>query len=134
MIRPIASAIGRLVGVCLVALVAFGLLWQQPALAESYQVKMGNDGGLLVFEPSNISVKPGDTVTWVNNKSFPHNFVFDKAKSAPELVELSHTQLSMTPGEQISIEIPAGLAAGTYDYYCEPHRGAGMAGKITIAS
>jgi plastocyanin len=24
------------------------------------------------------------------------------------------------------------LEAGTYDYYCEPHRGAGMVGKVIV--
>lgn len=42
-----------------------------PASATNYDVKMGNDAGLLVFEPSTITVKPGDTVTWVNNKMAP---------------------------------------------------------------
>ena len=57
-----------------------------------------------------------------------------RCKTAPEIVKLSHNQLSMKPGEENLIVIPTDLAAGSYDYYCEPHRGAGMAGKITIAS
>ena len=35
-----------------------------PASAASYEVKMGSDSGLLKFEPSELTVKPGDTVTW----------------------------------------------------------------------
>ena len=130
----IARSIGRIASVLLITLVAIGTLWNLPANAETYTVKMGGDNGLLVFEPKNITVKAGDTITWVNNKSYPHNFVFDQSKTAPEIVKLSHNQLSMKPGEENSIVIPTDLAVGSYDYYCEPHRGAGMAGKITIAS
>jgi plastocyanin len=130
----IVRSIGKIACVLLVTLVAIGALWNLPASAQTYTVKMGADNGLLVFEPRNLTVKAGDTVTWVNNKSYPHNFVFDKSKTAPEIVKLSHSGLSMKPGEENSIVIPADLAAGSYEYYCEPHRGAGMAGKITIAS
>jgi plastocyanin len=34
--------------------------------------------GALVFEPATVTVKAGDTVTWVNNAGFPHNIVFDE--------------------------------------------------------
>lgn len=136
--RQIMVEISRLGQILAIALLAIGLLSNLPANADSFTVKMGSDGGLLVFEPNNINVKAGDTVTWVNNKSWPHNFVFDKTKTAPELVKLvsslSHSQLSMKPGEENAIVVPADLAAGTYEYYCEPHRGAGMAGKITVQS
>ena len=43
-------------------------------------------------------------------------------------------QLSMKPGKENLIVIPTDLAAGSCEYYREPHRGAGMAGKLTIAS
>ena len=49
-----------------------------PAAAETYTVKMGTDNGLLKFEPAELTIKPGDTVKWVNNKLSPHNVVFDK--------------------------------------------------------
>jgi plastocyanin len=137
-IRQITIGIGRIGQILAIALLAIGLLSNLPANAETFTVKMGSDSGMLVFEPSNVKVKAGDTVTWINNKSWPHNFVFDKAKTAPELVKLvsslSHNQLSMKPGEENAITVPADLATGTYEYYCEPHRGAGMVGKITVQS
>merc|ERR1711904_365766 len=39
-------------------------------------VKMGSDDGKLVFEPSDITICKGDTITWTNNKAGPHNVVF----------------------------------------------------------
>jgi len=108
-----------------------------PAAAETFTVKMGADNGMLAFEPAKLTVKPGDTVKWVINKVPPHNVVFDGA-SIPggdkALAEsLSHKKLEMTPGGGFEATIPADAPAGEYTYYCEPHRGAGMVGKITVA-
>ena len=111
-------------------------VFSAPAAAETYKVKLGSDKGMLVFEPAKITIKPGDTVEWVNNKVPPHNVVFDAAnnpsKSADLAKSLSHKQLLMTPGQEVKTTFPEDAAAGDYTYYCEPHRGAGMIGKITV--
>ncbi|MBR8830173.1 MAG: plastocyanin [Chlorogloea purpurea SAG 13.99] len=99
-----------------------------PASAGDHTVKMGGDQGTLQFDPPKLSIKAGDTVKWVNNKLAPHNVVFDKA---PEdlAAKISHKALVFSPGEsfQTTFDTP-----GTYSYYCEPHRGAGMVGSITV--
>lgn len=41
-------------------------------------VKLGADSGALVFEPSTVTIKAGEAVTWVNNAGYPHNIVFDE--------------------------------------------------------
>ena len=111
-------------------------VFSAPAAAETYKVKLGSDKGMLVFEPAKITIKPGDTVEWVNNKVPPHNVVFDAAnnpsKSADLAKGLSHKQLLMTPGQEVKTTFPEDAAAGDYTYYCEPHRGSGMIGKITV--
>lgn len=108
-----------------------------PAAAETYTVKMGGDNGMLVFDPAKLTVKPGDTVKWVVNKVPPHNVVFD-ASTVPGndkslATSLSHKKLEMSPGDTFEVTIPGDAQAGDYSYYCEPHRGAGMVGKITVA-
>lgn len=106
-----------------------------PASATNYEVKMGNDAGLLVFEPSTITVQPGDTVTWVNNKMAPHNVIFDEAASPGDkaLAEsLSHAKLTFAPGENYATTFTSDMPAGTYTYFCAPHRGAGMVGKVIL--
>ena len=40
-----------------------------PALAGP-TIKLGSDSGQLVFDPSEVTVAVGDTVTWVNNKGY----------------------------------------------------------------
>ncbi len=108
------------------------------AAADTYTVKLGSDKGMLAFEPSKLTVKPGDTIKWVNNKVPPHNVVFDTAKNpaknAALAKNLSHKQLLMSPGQEYETTIPADATPGDYTFYCEPHRGAGMVGKLTVQS
>ncbi|HEY9698503.1 MAG TPA: plastocyanin [Trichocoleus sp.] len=114
---------------CSIALVVCSFLMVvSPAAAETFTVKMGADNGMLAFEPSTLTVKAGDTVKWVNNKLPPHNIVFDVSDKALAS-KLSHDQLMFSPGESYEVTFDA---AGTYNYYCAPHRGAGMQGKIVV--
>jgi len=94
-----------------------------PASADTVTVKMGSDGGQLVFEPKVVTIKAGDTVKWFNNKAFPHNIVFDGHE------ELSHKKLAQKPKAELESTFNE---AGEFAYYCSPHRGAGMAGKVIV--
>lgn len=94
------------------------------ASANTVEVKMGADNGMLAFEPSKVSIKAGDTVKWVNNKLPPHNVVFEGAAASK-----SHKGLVFSPGESFDVTFDE---PGTYSYYCEPHRGAGMQGTIVV--
>ncbi|WP_034937821.1 plastocyanin [Gloeocapsa sp. PCC 73106] len=121
-----------IVSTVLMVLVSF-LGSVNPAAAETYTVKMGSDNGMLQFDPQTVTIKPGDTVKWVNNKLAPHNAVFDSVKLGPDLAKsLSQKNLVFSPGEGYETTFPADIATGEYSYYCEPHRGAGMIGKIIV--
>jgi plastocyanin len=106
------------------------------AAAETYTVKLGSDKGLLAFEPAKLTIKAGDTIEWKNNKVPPHNVVFDAAKNPAKSADLAkaltHKQLLMSPGQTQTTTFPADAPAGEYTFYCEPHRGAGMVGKIIV--
>lgn len=134
----IVSAAKRLGLAALTVLLIFGSFatFAPSAAAETYTVKLGSDKGMLAFEPAKLSVQPGDTIKWVNNKVPPHNVVFDAsqnpAKSADLAKNLSHKQLMMSPGQEFTTTIPADAPAGEYTFYCEPHRGAGMVGKVVV--
>jgi plastocyanin len=130
----ISHLFSRLAVICaLVFLFTLGLAYNAPTtLAETYTVKMGADNGMLQFEPSVIEIKAGDTVKWINNKLAPHNAVFD-GKQTPKLaIAFSHKNLVFSSGESYETTFPTDTPAGEYAYYCEPHRGAGMMGKIII--
>merc|ERR1712054_107285 len=99
--------------------------------ANAATVKLGSDTGALVFEPSSVTISKGDSVTWVNNAGFPHNIVFDEdaIPSGVSAEALSHEDYLNAPGEKATSKFDV---AGTYEYYCEPHQGAGMQGKIVV--
>lgn len=106
---------------------------QKANAAETKEVKMGSDSGLLAFVPAKITICKGDTITWINNKAGPHNVVFDE-DAVPEGVDFE--KISMIDGEQLGEEGETFTRTfdtlGSYEYYCEPHRGAGMNGVVTV--
>mmetsp|Transcript_13368 Transcript_13368/g.14669 ORF Transcript_13368/g.14669 Transcript_13368/m.14669 type:complete len:251 (+) Transcript_13368:117-869(+) len=105
----------------------------QPAYAaETKEVKMGSDGGGLQFVPAKVSICKGDSVKWINNKGGPHNVVFDE-EAIPKGVDQEAISMDEQLGEEGDTFVKKFDTPGDYDYYCEPHRGAGMNGKLTVA-
>jgi len=85
-------------------------------------IQMGS-GGNLIFEPNELTVKVGDTVTFVNGELPPHNVVF------ADHDELSHPDLAFMSGEQFPVTFNE---AGDFEFQCDPHAGAGMKGVIHV--
>lgn len=50
-------------------------------------------------------------------------------QSGANAESLSHEDYLNAPGESVSSKF---TTPGEYSYYCEPHQGAGMAGKIIV--
>lgn len=74
------------------------------------------------FEPSTLTVRPGRTVVWVNTTSIVHTVTPD-----------GHSQwanrTTSSPGEVLRVTFNN---AGSFPYFCEPHRSAGMTGQIIV--
>lgn len=101
------------------------------ASASDISIVMGGAKG-LVFEPAIAKIKAGDTVTWNVGALPPHNVQFNKTPGDAALAaSLSHKGLE-GKGKSFSVTFPADAPAGEYDYFCMPHRGAGMVGKIVV--
>ncbi len=103
---------------------------------QTYQVKMGSDTGQLKYVPEKLTIHPGDTVEFVMNKLAPHNVVFDNTgvpDGAKALASsLSKNKLLSGAGQTHTVTFPEDAPKGEYSYYCQPHRGAGMNGKIIV--
>ncbi|TAE53360.1 MAG: plastocyanin [Nostocales cyanobacterium] len=123
--KLIAASLKRLALAVLTLILVVGTfaISTPTASADTVQIKMGADNGMLAFQPKEVTIKAGDTVEWVNNKLAPHNVVVEGNE------ELSHKQLLMAPGTTITSTF---TEPGTYTYWCEPHRGAGMVGKVVV--
>lgn len=124
------SAMARAAG--LAAGVAVATVNAPAYAAEKKTVKMGTDSGLLAFEPKTLKICSGDTVEWVNNKAGPHNVVFDE-DDIPAGVDQEAISMEEQLGEEGDTFSMKFTTAGNYGYYCEPHRGAGMAASLTVA-
>ena len=96
------------------------LFFALPVMA--VDIQMGS-GGNLIFEPNEVTVSTGETVTFVNGDLPPHNIVF------LEHPELSHPDLAFMSGEQFPVTF---TEAGDYEFQCDPHAGAGMKGVIHV--
>ena len=92
------------------------------AYAADAGIQMGS-GGNLIFEPNEVTVNVGDTVTFTNGELPPHNVVFAGHD------ELSHTDLAFMSGEQFPVTF---TEPGDYEFQCDPHAGAGMKGVIHV--
>merc|ERR1712176_1042684 len=99
--------------------------------ANAADVKLGSDSGGLVFEPSTVTINKGESVTWKNNAGFPHNIMFDEDEipAGANADALSHEDYLNAPGETATSKFDI---SGSSSYYCEPHQGAGMQGKVIV--
>jgi pseudoazurin len=97
-----------------------------PAAAETIEVKMLNkndDGQLMVFEPSSVSIQPGDTV---------HFKAVDPAHNAQSLEGMIPKGAEGFRGN-INQDIKVTFETeGTYVYKCLPHLYSGMVGVVKV--
>ncbi|BAT77648.1 plastocyanin [Vigna umbellata] len=101
--------------------------------AMALEVLLGAGDGSLVFVPSDFSVASGEQIVFKNNAGFPHNVVFDEDEIPSGVdagsISMPEEELLNGPGETYSVTLSA---KGSYSFYCSPHQGAGMVGKVTV--
>ena len=71
------------------------------------------------FDPANIQVKAGDTVTWHNGDNFTHSV---------QVLKEGFTMVNLPPGESGTITF---AQPGEYDYVCTYHTQQ-MKGKVIV--
>ena len=93
--------------------------------AENYEVKMLNQGseGYMVFEPSVLKIKKGDTVTFKATDA-AHNSASIKGM-IPSGAEDWNGKLSQDVSVTFNVE-------GVYGYQCTPHMMMAMVGIIEV--
>ncbi|MCC6313808.1 MAG: hypothetical protein IT337_07320 [Thermomicrobiales bacterium] len=95
--------------------------------------------GGLRFDPADVTVKVGQTVTWENASPIQHTSTDDPSKNP---VASAHPEFSVLPDGAEAWD--SGLVdpgktfshtftvAGTYHYFCIPHALSGMLGTVTV--
>ncbi len=127
--------IGRISAV----LAAVSLLWfahaGQAAASDApkeHVVKVVSDldNFRMYFSPKHLEIRPGDTVTWVNEASIDHN-VMTYPDGFPAGAEGFESPFLSTAGEIWSHRF---TTEGTYEYHCLPHLIMGMHGTVVVGA
>ena len=84
----------------------------------------------MYFDPKYLTIKPGDTVTWVNLAEEEHNML-TFPDGHPRGGAGFQSPLLKNKDERWSQTLPV---AGTYEYHCLPHLPMGMHGVVIAGS
>ena len=89
-----------------IMLTSLALSFSLAASAYAADITMGS-GGNLVFEPNEITIPAGDTVTFINGDLPPHNMVIEG------FPELSHPDLAFVGGKSFNVTF---TKTGNYEF------------------
>ena len=117
-----------------------------PASAQKVQeIRVEADAGkeLYRFSPARVTAKPGDVLLFKAVMGTPHSIVFESRKLTSSAREALNGAMSRRSGDLSSpllapegaeyrITVPA-LPAGTYEFFCLPHRAYDERGVLRIA-
>ncbi len=105
-------------------------------------VGLRTSGGNFRFDPVGLRIEPGTSVTWLNMGDFHTATAFHPDNGhllaggvplrIPAEAEPWHSgMLGLTDGTQYEHTF---TIEGVYDYFCQPHYGFGMVGRIIVAA
>jgi plastocyanin len=125
----------------LVGLFASGAM--QAAAQEVHEIRMVADGkGEFRFVPGSVSARRGDVLLFRAVRGAPHSVVFEGKDLTGQAREKLNAALPrragdlssplLTEGSEYRIVVPPGLPAGTYQFFCLPHRAYDMRGEVTV--
>jgi plastocyanin len=130
-IRPVVAALAIIAATQLTACGLGGPAFAPPEDSTVHVVEMTST---LSFYPSEVHITAGETVEWRNRSLFTHSVTDDPSKasdpadsSLPAGAKPFSAQVG--PGEvyRHTFAVP-----GTYDYFCEPHEGLDMVGRVVV--
>jgi plastocyanin len=109
---------------------------------EVHEIRMVSSGkGEFRFEPASVRARRGDVLLFRSVSGGPHSVVFQaRGISAPDRELLNEamprraSDLSsplLRDGAEYRVVVPA-LTAGTYGYFCLPHKAYDMKGEVTV--
>lgn len=100
--------------------------------------------GDLAFDPATVSIATGATVVWENVSSLGHSVTAYEDRIPSEAAYFASGGLDSEQAARDAYpesgDIAAGESyshtfevAGTYEYFCIPHEGAGMEGTVEVS-
>ena len=116
----------RLITFLVLAFVMFPSL----AMAKNYTIQEISDPTgkrPYYFDPSKLTIQPGDTVTFVNAQEDMHNVMFDVVPKGADSMIMGPDQKEK--GSKWSYTF---TVQGTYHFHCHPHEALGMKGTLIV--
>lgn len=106
-------------------------LLASPAFAKEYTIKEVSNydkpNKPYYFEPSTLTIQPGDTVKFVNAQDEMHDMmVISQPKGVDEMIM---SPMHEKAGDTYSYTF---TVPGTYQFHCHPHEKLGMKGTIIV--
>jgi plastocyanin len=112
------------------------------APSDAVTIEMVGDAKGYRFEPSSVTIHAGQAVRFVNKVGGPHNVTFwpDSIPGGAQRQLQSGMQNTSGPltgpllinaNDATTVSF-AGVAPGTYKFYCMPHLALGMRGQIIV--
>ena len=101
-----------------------------PAFAKDYTIKEISDPDHkppYYFEPSKLTIQPGDTVTFVDAQDDQHDVMFNVVPKAVD--EMIMSPMLEKKGDKFSYTF---TVPGTYQFHCHPHEALGMKGTLIV--
>ena len=74
----------------------------------------------MVFLPSRVKIKVGDSVEWINNSTTMHNVVAEDGSFKSKMLKKD---------DKFSFKFEK---KGTFKYFCQPHKAMGMKGEVIV--
>jgi plastocyanin len=127
---------------CAMAVGALALGTAGVSAQEVHEIQMISAGkGEFRFEPASVTARRGDVLLFKAVSGAPHSVVFEGRELSEEARQKINAALPrragdlssplLTEGIEYRVVVPA-LAAGTYRYFCLPHRAYDMRGQVTV--
>lgn len=101
-----------------------------PAFAKEYTIKEVSDPAgdkPYYFEPSELTIQPGDTVNFVNAQEDMHDVMFINVPKGVD--EMIMSPMHEKEGDKFSYTF---TVPGTYQFHCHPHEALGMKGTLIV--
>lgn len=86
------------------------------------------------FDPIGVLVEPGTTARWLDDSNVHTTTAYhpqndNHSLRIPEGAAPWNSDYLVNPGDRFDVRL---TVEGVYDYFCIPHEGAGMVGRIII--
>ncbi len=121
-------------GGLLAALLTFPAMMKAGGKTHTIKMDSDEDGARVWFDPIGLFIQPGDKIRFIVHHN-THTVAAYHPDNEGHSLRIPHkakpwnSGYLVEPGDHFEVTL---TEPGVYDYYCEPHEEAGMAGRIVV--